>query len=335
MPRPIAEQAIVITGASSGIGRATAVEFGRHGARLVLAARGDEALDAACREVEEAGGRAYPVPTDVRTWSQVEQLADDAMGKFDRIDTWVNAAAVALYAKFEDVTPEEFEQVVRTNLFGVAWGTKAALAKMRTEGEGTIINISSVLGQRAVPLQSAYVAAKHGVRGMDEAIRLELDGEESEIKLVTIFPSSINTPFFDHARSKMGVKPAPIPPVYEPQVVAEAIVHAAEHPQAEIVVGGAGKLLSLGERMNPAFLDKYMTANRRMEQQQKTDEPAYDDDNLFAPLPGPGSVEGSFGEGAKTESVYTKLLEEHPGRKAAAVAAGAIGALFLARRMTR
>jgi len=179
------------------------------------------------------------------------------------------------------------------------------------------------------------VASKHGVQGFSEALRLELQHQDAGIDVVVILPSSINTPLFDHARSKLGVKPMPIPPVYEPRVVAQAICHAAENGGREIVAGGWGKLLILGQRLSPSLLDRYMLQNGRGVQQQQTDQPDDRRDNLFEPSTGPGSTTGDFGEGSKASSAYTTLFELHPTAKRIAIGAALVTALTAVRRIGR
>ncbi len=335
MPRPISDQIIVITGASSGIGRETALTFGERGAAVVLAARNETALESVAKEVERTGGRAHAVITDVAVWEQVERLARQAVERFGRIDAWVNNAGISTYATVEDLTVAEIERVIQVNLLGQIYGMKAALPYLKRQGQGTIINVASALAERAVPLQAAYCASKHGIKGFTEALRLELAREQSGITVTLIEPSSINTPLFTHARSKMGVKPMPIPPIYEPRVVAEAILFAAEHPRRTIVAGGAGKLMTVMQRISPALLDRYMLQGDRMVTQQKTDQPDDGRDNLDAPMPGSGMTTGDFGQQAKAISPYTRYLEQYPNRVGALLAAGFVGAVSLVRRVGR
>ncbi|MGH2428448.1 MAG: SDR family oxidoreductase [Candidatus Limnocylindria bacterium] len=335
MAKPLNQQVVVITGASQGIGRETALQLATKGASLVLAARNEEALSELARQVERLGGQAETVITDVAEHEQVERLGQRAIDRFGRIDTWVNNAAVSIYATVEQLQPEEMERLVRVNLLGQMYGARAAIPHMKRQGGGTIVNVGSALSERAVPLQSAYVASKHGIAGFSEALRLELMHEESGIDVVLILPSSMNTPLFNFARSKMGVQPMPVPPVYEPRVVAEAICHAAEHGGREIVVGGWGKLLTVGQWLSPSLLDRYMLQGARAWKQQKTDRPDDARDNLFEPSTGPGATTGDFGQGSKSTSLYTTYLELHPERKRVALAALLLALLALVRHIGR
>jgi NAD(P)-dependent dehydrogenase (short-subunit alcohol dehydrogenase family) len=335
MPRPVSNQVIVITGASSGIGRETAVMLGERGASVVLAARNEAALHEVAKEIDRLGGVAQVVVTDVAEWSQVERLAQVAVDRFGRIDTWVNNAAVSAYATVEELTVEEIERVLQVNLLGQIYGMKAVLPHLARQGQGTIINVASALAERGVPLQAAYCAAKHGVKGFTEALRVELARDHPGITVTLILPSSINTPLFSHARSKLGVKPQPIPPVYEPRVVAETILFAAEHPRRTIVAGGSGKLLVQAEKLSPTLLDWYLLQNERGFTQQRTDQPDDGQDNLFAPMSGTGSATGEFGQRAQATSLYTRHLELHPNRKRALNAAVLAGLVALVRRVGR
>jgi short-subunit dehydrogenase len=335
MPRPIADHIVVITGASSGIGRETALVFGERGASVVLAARNQRALDEVVREIERLGGTALAIPTDMAEWEQVNRLAEETIARFGRIDAWINNAAVSVYGTVAEMTVDEIERVLRVNLLGQIHGMKAALPHLRRQNQGTIINVASALAQRAVPLQAAYCASKHGIKGFTEALRLELAHEGSDVAVTLILPSSMNTPLFMHARSKLGVKPQPIPPVYEPRSVAEAILAVAERPQRTVVVGGAGKLLTIMERISPSLLDAYMLQGGRAFRQQRTDQPDDGRDNLFAPLDGIGSTTGEFGRRSQSVSLYTRLLGLHPNRERALAGAGLGGAIALVRRIGR
>ena len=327
MQFPIHEQVVVITGASSGIGRDTALAFARKGARVVLAARNEAALRNVAEEIKRIGGAAHVVATDVADPQQVDRLAQEAVNAFGRIDTWVNDAAVSEYATFEQMTDEEFRRIVDVNLMGPVYGTRAALRHMKNQGGGTIINIGSVLSDRAVPLQSAYVATKHALRGFTDAIRMELAREQSGVNVTLILPASINTPLFDHARSRMSRAPKPIPPIYEPSVVSSAILYAAEHKVREIYAGGFGKFLSLMNKISPRLVDWYMMKNDRMFVEQIDPQRPNDGrDTLHAPAGANGAARGRFGDQASSSSPYTRWIDPHPAVKGALIGAFAIGA---------
>jgi short-subunit dehydrogenase len=331
--RPLRDQVIVITGASQGIGRETALLFGRAGASVVPVARNEMALETLSDEIQRSGGRAEPVVADVSDPVALERVADRAEERFGRIDTWVNNAAVSVYAPVDELQPAELARVVSVNLLGQMYGSKIAAARIARHGTGTIINVGSALSERAVPLQAAYVATKHGIAGFTEALRLELMERSPGIDVVLVLPSSTNTPLFNFARSKIGVMPMPVPPVYEPSVVAEAIAHAAEHGGREIVVGGWGKVLILGQRLSASLLDRYMVQGHRMVRQQETDRADDRRDNLFEPSTGPGSTRGDFGDGAKPRSIYTRELELHPIRKRAFTLVAMLAAIVAVRKI--
>ncbi len=321
--KPIAEQVVVITGASSGIGRATALAFGRERATVVLAARNVAALEQVAGQIERAGGRALVVPTDVAHWKQVSALADAALQHFGRIDTWINNAAVNEHAPVADMTIEEIERIVQVDLMGQIYGMKAALTPMRRQRAGTIINVASIAAQRALPLHAPYVASKHGIAGFTETLRMELMHERMPIGVTMIMPSFIDTPLFLNARSKIGVQPRPAPPVYAPETVADAVLFAATHPRRDIIVGGQGAAVSLLQRISPPLVDKLMVTRGLMFRAQKTDKPDNGVDNLFQPTPGTGSVNGAWTDEALPSSWYTRHLEYYPHRKV--LAAGLIG----------
>lgn len=338
--RPVSEQVIVITGASSGIGRQTALLLAEQGASLVLAARNREALETVSAEVRRAGGKALVVPTDVADSAQVEFLAGAAIEHFGRIDTWVNDAAVSEYALIEQMTNEEIERILQVNVLGTIYGCRAALRYMREQPRGgTIINIASALAERAIPLQGIYCASKHAVKGFSEAFRLELRHEKIPVNVTVILPSVINTPFYRSARSKMGVRPRPIRPIYEARVVAEAIVFACAHTRRDLFAGGFGKALAVMESVSAPLTDWYMLQGGRMFESQKQEEVPDDGrSNLFAPIPGTGSVSGGYDEASWSVSPYTRYLELHPARKraiAAALAGVAAAAVLLSRGKRR
>ena len=321
----------VVTGASSGIGRATAELLAQAGSSVVVAARNERAL----RDLEERStdlaGEIVAHPTDVTDSEAVWALAATTTNRFGRIDAWINAAAVAMYATVEDTEPDELRRILDVNVVGTTNGIRAVLPVMERQGGGTIVNIGSVESQRALPLQSAYAASKHAVKGLTDALRAELAHRGSPVRLTLVMPSAMNTPFFRHARSKLGVVPQPFPPVYEPETVAEAILHAVRHPVDRIVVGGGGKGLALLERINPRLVDAALSLPVIGRGLQRTEIPDDGRDNLDAPIDEPGRVHGEWGDMARRRSWYTSLIGLHPVRARAAVVAAAGTALLILR----
>jgi NAD(P)-dependent dehydrogenase (short-subunit alcohol dehydrogenase family) len=310
-------------GASSGIGRAAALRFAAEGARVVVAARGTAGLESLVREIRDGGGEATAVVADVTDLDQVRAVADAAVETYGRLDTWVHLAGVLLVAAFEDTTAEEFARVLDVNLMGQVHGAMAALPHLRRDGGGALIHVSSMGAKRSIPLQSAYCASKHGIDGFVEAMRVEFEHDHVPVSVTNVMPATINTPLFDNARTKLGVKPVAPPPVYPPEVVAEASVYAAGHPRRDIVVGGAAKALIVTQAAAPRLLDAVL---RRVGYQvHYTDDPKPADapDNLFAPLPEHDTVSGSVGAHARSRSVYTALEMRPSLRRTLVAAAGA------------
>jgi len=225
------------------------------GAKVLAAARDREALSSLAEAVSGEPGEIVPVTADTTRIDEVTAVAGRAEERFGGLDTWVQTAAVAVYARFEDTTPEEFRRVLEVNLLGQVHAARAALPQLRKRGGGAFISISSVEARRAFPYHAAYAAAKHGVDGFLEALRLELRQEGVPISVTNVMPGSINTPLFDKARSRLGVKPMPIPPIYQPATVARVVAHAAQHPARDLVAGGAGKALVANQRPSPPLLD--------------------------------------------------------------------------------
>jgi len=313
--KPVEEQVVVVMGASSGIGRETALRFAKRGAKVVVAARSEAGLRSLEGEIRELDGEATTVVADVSEFEQVEAVAQRAVEEYGRLDTWVHLAAVGLFAPFDQTQPEEFKRVVDVDLMGQVYGAMAALPRIKREGSGTLVHVSSVVGKRSAPLQSAYSASKHGVDGFLEALRVELSQEGwNDIGVTNVMPAAINTPFFAKARTKLGVKPKGFPPTYQPRVVADTILYSAEKAPRDIVAGGAGKGMLLTQRLSPHLMDALMV--RGGFGSQMTDEPksTADPDGLFAPMEGQDWTEGEFGDQTVTRS-YLTWLDTRPALK--------------------
>jgi NAD(P)-dependent dehydrogenase (short-subunit alcohol dehydrogenase family) len=328
--KPVGEQVVVVVGASSGIGRETALRFAKRGAKVVLAARSEAGLRSLEDEIKALDGRAMSVVADVSEFEQVEAVARAAVEEYGRLDTWVHLAAVGLFAPFDQTRAEEFRRVVEVDLMGQVYGAMVALPRIKREGRGALVHVSSVVGKRSVPLQSAYCASKHGVDGFLESLRVELMHEGwTNIGVTNVMPAAINTPFFTKARTKLGVKPKGFPPVYQPGVVADAILHGAERSPREIVAGGAGKGMLLGQRLSPHLMDAVMVRGGFGSQMTDAPKSTADQDGLFAPMEGQDLAEGEFGEQAVHRS-YLTWLDTRPALKWSIGVAGlaiALGAL--------
>jgi NAD(P)-dependent dehydrogenase (short-subunit alcohol dehydrogenase family) len=285
MPRPLDEAVVVITGASSGIGRAAALKFAREGSRLVLAARSEDGLRAVAEECRAAGADAIAVPTDVSDEEAVERLAKRAVERHERIDVWVNNAGVISYGPFTETPAADFRRVVETNLFGQVHGARAAVPRFRRQGSGVLINMSSVWGRVTSPHVSAYVTSKYGVRAFSECLRFELE-DCPDVHVTTILPQAVDTPIFDNAANYTGREVRPIPPLFDPEDVAEGILRCARSPQREVTYGRSGRALEMlyaflpalyGRLTPPMFIDgsfgAYIAGARP--------------GNLFEPNPGP------------------------------------------------
>jgi NAD(P)-dependent dehydrogenase (short-subunit alcohol dehydrogenase family) len=247
---------VVITGATSGFGRGAALAFADAGAYLVLNARRDQELDEVAMECQERGGRALVTPGDVSEPGDVEQIAQGALAQFGRIDVWVNNAGVGALGIFDEVPLADHDQVIRTNLLGALYGSYVAMRQFRQQGTGTLINIASVLGKIPAPYYSSYAASKHGVVGLSTSIRQELSELEiDDIHVCTVLPTSMDTPFFEHAGNYTGHEVEPIPPTYDPAKVIETIVRLATDPEDEVAVGGAGKLFTFSHNIAPGLTE--------------------------------------------------------------------------------
>jgi NAD(P)-dependent dehydrogenase (short-subunit alcohol dehydrogenase family) len=298
---------IAVTGASAGVGRAVVRRFAHDGARLGLIARGRKRLEAAAAEVEDLGGEALVLPLDVADPVAVDRAADEIEARFGPLDVWVNNAMATVFAPVRDTTPEEFRRATEVTYLGTVWGTMAALARMQPRDRGTIIQVGSALVYRSIPLQAAYCGSKSAIRGFTESLRTELLHDGSNVHLTMVELPAQNTPQFRWSRAKMPRQPQPVPPIFQPELAAEAIAYAAEHRRRELVVGWPAMKAIYGEKFVPGLLDRYLA--RSGYDAQQTDEPLDTDrpGNLFEPVEGDFSAHGPFDDQAKQRSLLFDL----------------------------
>jgi short-subunit dehydrogenase len=272
MDRQWSGKVVVITGASSGFGKGVARKFAASGASLVLAARRELLLQDLANECESFGGKALPVPTDVSDDEDVRQLADAALVRFGKVDVWINNAGVGVIGRFEDIPLADHTQMVETNLLGTIYGSHFALRQFHRQGHGVLINVASALGKIPAPYYASYAASKYGVVGFDAALRQELrENDVRDIHVCTILPMAMDTPFFDHASNYTGHQAVPVPPLYDPQLVIDAIYHVAGDPEEEMIVGMAGRVTNVLHHVLPSAAEKYM--GRQTHKSQMEDAP--------------------------------------------------------------
>jgi NAD(P)-dependent dehydrogenase (short-subunit alcohol dehydrogenase family) len=327
-------EVVVVTGASGGLGRAIAHSFARRGARVALLARGREGLEEAAREVRELGGEALVVPTDVAEHDQVEAAAKAVEEHFGAIDVWVNDAMSTVFARFLDVDPDEFKRATEVTYLGTVYGTMVALKRMTARDRGKIVQVGSALSYRAIPLQAAYCGSKFAIRGITDSIRTELLHDHSKVEITMVQLPGMNTPQFSWCRSKLPLHPMPVPPIYQPEIAAEAVYWAAHHRRRELWVGYSTVQAIVGTTLAPSFADWYL-GKKGIAGQQVQGMPVEGtrEGNLLQPIPDEAATHGIFGEQAKTRSPQTWAATHR--RQLAGVAALAAAALAGARRAER
>ncbi|MGH3381385.1 MAG: SDR family oxidoreductase [Actinoallomurus sp.] len=322
---------VVVTGASAGVGRAVAHAFARRGATVGLVARGRTGLEAAANEVRRLGGTALVLPTDVAHYDQVDAAAQAVERRVGPIDVWVNDAMATVFAPLLETTPEEFRRATEVTYLGTVHGTMAALRRMVPRNSGTVVQVGSALAYRAIPLQAAYCGAKFAVRGFTDSVRTELLHEASRVWITMVQLPAVNTPQFSWCRTRLPDQPQPVPPIFDPDVPAEAVYWAATHRRRELVVGGSALKAIVASMVAPSVADRYL-ARTGYESQQVQGERVDGDrpDNLFEPVEDLAATRGRFGEGSRTSNAQL-WAATHRG----ALVAAAGGALLAARALRR
>lgn len=327
----IAPPVVMITGASAGVGRAVARRFAQDGAKIGLIARGRDGLDAAAREVEDAGGKALVLPLDVSDADAVENAATRLEAEFGPIDIWVNAAFAGVLAPFMEMELRDYARVTNVTYLGQVHGTRAALKRMLPRDRGSIVLVGSALAYRGIPLQSAYCGAKHAIQGFHDSVRSELIHAKSKVSISMVQLPGVNTPQFDWIKTTMPNKPRPASPPYQPEIAAEAIHFAAHHRRKNLKLGWPTWEAIIGDSIASPLLDRYLAATGFKGQQ--SDEPVAPDrrDNLWAPVPGDHGAHGRFDDIARTHSSELWVSMHRAALVAGAIAAAGFGALLLRR----
>jgi NAD(P)-dependent dehydrogenase (short-subunit alcohol dehydrogenase family) len=302
MRENVKPEVVVVTGASGGVGRAVAHAFAKRGAHIGLLARGKEGLSDASREVESFGGKALVLPTDVADHEQVEVAAEAVEAMFGPIDVWVNDAMATVFAPFLEVTADEFKRATEVTYLGAVYGTMSALKRMVARDKGAVVQVGSALAYRAIPLQSAYCGAKFGMRGFTDSVRTELMHDGSNVWITMVQLPAVNTPQFNWCRTKLPDHPQPVPPIFQPEVPAEAVYWAAHHRRRELDVGGSTVKAIFGNKLSPRFADWYL-AKTGYESQQIQDMPVNGrPDNLYEPVSDQAATHGMFDNRAHARS---------------------------------
>jgi NAD(P)-dependent dehydrogenase (short-subunit alcohol dehydrogenase family) len=325
-------QVVVITGATAGVGRATARAFAREGAKIGLLARGKAGLEGTRRDVEELGGQAIAIGTDVADADQVEAAAQAVEDAFGPIDVWVNNAMTSVFSPVKEMQPEEYRRVTEVCYLGYVHGTLSALKRMLPRDQGTIIQVGSSLAYRGIPLQSAYCASKHAIQGFTDSLRVELIHDGSNVHVTEVHMPAMNTPQFGWVKSRMPNKAQPVPPIYQPELAADAIVWSAHNKRRELLVGGSSHIVINGNKIAPALGDRYLARGGHEDQQRDEPDDPNRDHNLWEPVPGDHGAHGDFDDEAKSKSPAT-WASMHRGPLAMAVAGvtSALGAVLFWR----
>jgi NAD(P)-dependent dehydrogenase (short-subunit alcohol dehydrogenase family) len=330
-------QVVVITGASGGIGRAVARMYGERGDAVALLARGDSGLAGAADDVREAGGTALPLTVDVAHFDQVRDAAERIEKELGPIDVWVNVAFTSVFAPFMQISPDEFRRVTDVDYLGFVYGTRAALDRMLPRDRGVVVQVGSALAYRGIPLQTAYCGAKHAIQGFNEALRCELLHDGSNVRVTMVQMPAVNTPQFDWVLSRLPRRAQPVPPIYQPEVAARAVLYAADHPRRrEYWVGASTAATLLGDKLAPGLLDRYLARTGYKSQQTEQPEPADAPENLWQPADRRGhdyGAHGRFDKRSHSRSLQLWASQHHGALAAAGV--GVVGLLTGLRRRGR
>jgi NAD(P)-dependent dehydrogenase (short-subunit alcohol dehydrogenase family) len=325
-------EVVVITGPGAGVGRAIARRFAGPGMKIGLLGRNEDSLGGAREEIERAGGEALPIVADVADPDAVEAAAQAVEEAFGPIDVWVNNSMTTVFSFFDEVTPEEFQRATDVTYHGTVWGTMAALKRMRERDRGTIVQVGSAMAYRGIPLQAPYCGAKHAIKGFVESLRCELRNRGSKVHVTMVQLPGLNTPQFDHCRSKMPNHPMPVPPIYQPEVAAEAVHFAAHHRRREVWVGIPTVYTIIGNRLAPWIAERYLA--RTAVKGQQTDGPPSDknsEGNIFSPHGGDPGAHGRFDADAHSSSVQFALTRKRGPLAAGVLAAAGAAAALIAR----
>jgi NAD(P)-dependent dehydrogenase (short-subunit alcohol dehydrogenase family) len=325
----MSEQVVVVTGASGGIGRAVAEAYGKRGAKVALLARGEKGLEAAAQDVRNAGGTPLVIPTDVAHYDQVDAAASRAERELGPIDVWVNVAFSSVFAPFDEIQHDEYKRATEVTYLGFVYGTMCALSRMKPRNRGTIVQVGSALAYRGIPLQTVYCGAKHAIQGFHEALRCELLHEKSGVHVTMVQMPAVNTPQFSWLLTRLPHQAQPVPPIYQPEVAADAVLHAADHPQRrEYWVGGSTMGTLIANAVAPGILDRYLARTGFSSQQTSQPKDPNAPANLWEPADGPDGKDfgahGRFDDRSTTRSYQLWASQNH-----AAVGAMAAGVLAL------